>query len=300
MSKSPNIQEFLVRFPDDDACLDHLMRTRFGERITCQCGKDARYYRVKTRMCFECEFCGHQVHPMSGTPFERTRTSLKDWFYVMFLFCASRNGVAAKEVQRQIGVTYKTAWRMCRHIRIHMGYSDNAGPLGGPEGTGIVEIDDTGIGGKDKQDKMDKTVVLGMAERGGNIVARVIKDRTAASITPEVIWHVTPGARVMTDKARALNVIGKYYRRSSVNHMEREWVRGDVHVNSIESFWGNVKRGIKGTYIFVSAKHLPTYLCEFQYRHNLRKHPALMFETLLQTLPPALVPLKKADGQSAD
>jgi hypothetical protein len=111
--KGPNIREFQKRFPDEDTCLAHLMRTRFGGRLTCfKCQKQATYYRVKARRSFECEHCGYQVYPTAGTPFESTRTPLRDWFYVMFLFCVSRNGVAAKEVQRQLGVTYKTAWRM--------------------------------------------------------------------------------------------------------------------------------------------------------------------------------------------
>ena len=108
--KGPNIQEFNKRFPDEDTCLNHLMRTRFGERLTCfKCQKEATYYRTKGRRSFTCEHCGYQVYPTAGTPFESTRTPLRDWFYVMFLFCASRNGVAAKEVERQLGVTYKTA-----------------------------------------------------------------------------------------------------------------------------------------------------------------------------------------------
>ena len=120
--KGPNIREFNKRFPNEDMCLAHLMRTRFGERLTCfKCQKQATYYRVKKRRSFECEHCGYQVYPTADTPFESTRTPLRDWFYVMFLFCASRNGVAAKEVQRQLGVTYKTAWRMCNLIRKYMG-----------------------------------------------------------------------------------------------------------------------------------------------------------------------------------
>src|ERR687894_90784 len=121
------------------------MRTRFGERLVCfKCQREARYYRVKARRCYECEHCGHQVYPTAGTPFEKTRTSLRDWFYVMFLFTASRNGVSAKEIQRQIGVTYKTAWRMGREIRKYMGYVDGDFPLGGDGGdAGIVEADKT-------------------------------------------------------------------------------------------------------------------------------------------------------------
>lgn len=118
--KPSHIREFQKRFPDEDSCLTHLMRSRFGERFTCfKCLKEATYYRVRGRRSFECEHCGYQVYPTAGTPFEKTRTSLRDWFYVMFLFCTTRNGVAAKEVERQLGVTYKTAWRMCRLIRAY-------------------------------------------------------------------------------------------------------------------------------------------------------------------------------------
>jgi transposase len=145
--KAPNIQQFNKRFPDDDVCLTHLMRVRYGERLVCfKCEKQATYYRIKARRAFECEHCGYQVYPTADTPFESTRTPLRDWFYVMFLFCASRNGVAAKEVQRQLGVTYKTAWRMCDKIRQYMGYVDGDWPLGGKgDGEAIVEIDETFI-----------------------------------------------------------------------------------------------------------------------------------------------------------
>src|SRR6185295_18525283 len=147
--KPVNIAQFNKRFPDEDVCLDHLMRVRYGERCVCLgCGKEARFYRAKQRRSFACEHCGYQVYPTAGTPFEKTRTSLRDWYYVMFLFCASRNGVAAKEVQRQLGVTYKTAWRMCNLIRKYMGYVDGDFPIGGHGKT--VEADETFIGGVDK------------------------------------------------------------------------------------------------------------------------------------------------------
>ena len=152
--KTSKIREFQKRFPDEDSCLNHLMRTRYGERFTCMgCLKEATYYRVKARRCFTCEHCGYQVYPTAGTPFEKTRTSLRDWFYVMFLFCTTRNGVAAKEVERQLGVTYKTAWRMCRLIRLYMGYVDGDAPVGGPGK--IVEADETFIGGVDREPNPD-------------------------------------------------------------------------------------------------------------------------------------------------
>lgn len=140
------LRKFQDRFPTEESCLEHLKLTRFGERHECEkCGKDAQFYRVQKRRSYACEHCGHQIYPTAGTPFHRTRTSLRDWFYVMFLFCTTRNGVAAKEVERQIGVTYKTAWRMCHEVRKYMAQIDGDEPVGGEGKT--VEVDETMIGG---------------------------------------------------------------------------------------------------------------------------------------------------------
>lgn len=284
--KMSQIRAFQKRFPDEDACLTHLMRTRFGERFTCfKCQKQATYYRVKARRSFECEHCGYQVYPTAGTPFEKTRTSLRDWFYVMFLFCTTRNGVAAKEVERQLGVTYKTAWRMCRLIRLYMGYVDGDYPVGGHGKT--VEVDETFIGGVDSGKPDDKSVVFGILERGGDVVTRHVIDRTAKTLVPHVVGFVKKGSRVHTDEFSSYRSLTERhgYDHETVDHSAKEYVRGDVHTNGIESFWSSVKRGINGTYVWVSKKHLQTYLREFEYRHNLRKQPALMFELLLQAFP---------------
>lgn len=181
--KAPTLRQFQVRFPTEEACLEHLMRTRFGDRHDCEgCGRNAHFYRVKARRSYACEYCGHQVYPTADTPFHRTRTSLRDWFFVMFQFCASRNGVAAKEVERQLGVTYKTAWRMCHEIRKYMGSLDSDDPLGGPGAT--VEIDETLIGGSisgmGSGYKGNKTCVVGMLERDGELVTRVVSGRAQA------------------------------------------------------------------------------------------------------------------------
>jgi transposase len=239
--KGPTRREFEKRFPDDDACLEHLMRVRWGVSHHCvSCAREARYYRVKARRCYECEHCGYQVYPTAGTPFEKTRTSLKDWFFVMFLFCASRNGVAAKEVERQIGVTYKTAWRMCHQIRLYMGYVDGDDPVGGtgPDSK-PVEIDKTFIGGHDRRGEDDKRVVIGMAERdGGEIITRVIPDRSAFFVTPTIKRHVKPDSRVTTDTARVFKGLAfKGFDHRTVNHSAGEWARNGDHTNTIEAFW---------------------------------------------------------------
>lgn len=284
--KGPNIQEFNRRFPDDDSCLAHLKVIRFGERLTCfKCQKEATYYRAKARRSFACEHCGYQVYPTAGTPFESTRTPLRDWFYVMFLFCASRNGVAAKEVQRQLGVTYKTAWRMCNLIRKYMGYVDGDYPLGGPGKT--VEADESFFGGHDEAGHDDKAVVLGIVERGGDVVTRVVQMRTKHHIIPHIVKFVKPGSKINTDEGSNFKLLKERYGfdHEMVDHSAKEYVRGDVHTNSIEAFWANVKRGIKGTHVWVSKKHLQTYLREFEYRHNLRQMPHLMFDCLLAAFP---------------
>lgn len=264
------------------------MRVRYGHRFHCsKCGAEARYYRVKKRRCFECEHCGYQVYPTQGTPFERTRTPLKDWFFVMFLFCSTRNGVAAKEVQRQLGVTYKTAWRMCHLIRQYMGYVDGDAPLGGDApGSPVVEADKTFIGGYDKMGEDDKTVVLGIAERGGEVITRIVGDRRLTTVVPHILENVKLGSKLATDKAKTFGSLDEEgYLHATVDHKAKEYVRGPVHTNTVEGFWSCVKRMIEGTHIWVSRKHLQKYLWEAEYRHNLRQSPHLMFDLLLQAFP---------------
>jgi len=300
MTKALTIRDIMKQFPDDNTCLDHIMRTRYGERFACpKCEREARYYRVKKRRCYECEHCAHQVYPTVNTPFENTRTPLTDWFFVMFMFTTSRNGVAAKEVQRQLGVTYKTAWRMCNLIRQYMGYVDGDNMLGGKDG-GIVEADKTFVGGKDKMGHDDKAIVLGIKERGGEVVTRVIPDKRSWTVSAAFLKWVKPGSRVATDEARSFVELPDHgFRHATVNHSQGEHVNGEVHTNTIEAFWGNVKRGIEGTYIAVSKKWLQTYLWEFEYRSNLSRNPHLMFDLLLLALPrPVLKPLPKEGGQS--
>jgi transposase len=196
--KGLTLRQFQARFPTEDACLEHLMRTRFENRHDCEgCGRNAHFYRIKARRSYGCEYCGHQVYPTAGTPFDRTRTSLRDWFFVMFQFCASRNGVAAKEVERQLGVTYKTAWRMCHMIREYMGQIDGSDPVGGAGE--VVEIDEVLVGGKAKSGRQGpnmqyKTVVLGMLERGGNVLTKVVPDTKRASLIPAILENVEAGS----------------------------------------------------------------------------------------------------------
>lgn len=286
MPKTFTIQDFFKRFPDDAACLDHLMKVRFGEFQKCpKCGKEGRFARLAKLPAYSCPWCGHHIHPMVGTPFARSSTPLQKWFYAMYLFTTTRNGVAAKELQRQLGVTYKCAWRIGHELRKYMALVDGDDMLGG-RGRPIVEADEAFIGGRDKIGKDDKTVVLGMVERKGDILTRVVPNRRSDPVIRVIRKYVREGARIATDEGREFMDLKSWgYSHEAVNHLAKEWVREDTHTNTIESFWAILKRGIAGTHIWVSAKHLQKYLSEFEFRYNLRTQPHLMFEVLLQAFP---------------
>ncbi len=284
--KTPTLRQFQKQFPTEEGCLDHLMRSRYGERHDCgKCGRNAKFYRVKARKVYSCEFCGNQIAPMAGTPFERTRTPLQDWFYVMFLFTTSRSGVAAKEVERQLGVTYKTAWRMCHEIRKYMGALDSDDPLGGVGS--FVEVDETIVGGsvsgKGNGYMGNKTVVVGLMERGGELITRVATRRHKAAMHALIQTHVLPGTTICTDEMggyKDINHAG--YNHLKVNHRSGQYAtKAGAGVNAMEGFWAQLKRGINGTYIHISGRHLPKYLGEFEYRYNMRHVPHLMLPRLM-------------------
>lgn len=268
------------QFPNDEICLDYIYRNLYADYACPACGRKD-LYRVKGRKCWACQ-CGHQLHPLAGTIFHKSSTSLVDWFLAIFLMSTSRNGVAALELQRQIGVTYKTAWRMQKQIRSLMKQGGN--PL-----SGIVEVDETYVGGKAKgkgggKYAGGKIPVVGAVERGsGEVKAEVVTDTKASTLVPFVQRNVAVGTHVMTDEWRAYRQPRKAgYKHSVVNHSKKQYVRGKVHTNTIEGFWSQFKRSIGGTYHAVSRKHLQTYVDEFAFRYQHRASDAPMFQHLLR------------------
>ena len=182
-TKPQTIAAFFKQFPDDETCLQHLFNVRFGQDFSCpRCERPSKWFRIKAERAYSCQWCGHHLHPTVGTPFEKTRTPLQMWFYAIFLFTTTRNGVAAKELERQLGVTYKCAWRMADLIRKHMADVDGDMQIGGAFKT--VEIDETFIGGVKAggQGGKGKAVVLGMLERGGDVVTQVVPNRLSIGV----------------------------------------------------------------------------------------------------------------------
>jgi transposase len=277
--KSITITQFHERFPDDDACLHEIFVNRNEGVIACpKCGSaDNAYYKVKSRKCYECKDCGNQLHPLAGTIFHKSSTPLKQWFFAIFLFSKSKNGVSAMELQRQLGVTYKTAWRMAKQIRLLFN-------VDGDKLDGHVEMDETYIGGRRRQhEKFDnKTPVVGAVERKGQIVARVTQDASSTTLQKLLREHVEVGTRLYTDEWRGYTRARRLgYLHETVNHSQYEWADGIAHTNTIEGFWSQLKRSIRGTYGFVSPKYLQHYLNEFSYRYNHRTSDRLFEQMVL-------------------
>lgn len=282
MAKMFSVQDFFKRFSTDDACLDHLMQIRYGSALDCpKCGKYGNFSRIKSIPAYGCAWCGHHIHPMAGTPFESSRTPLQKWFYAMYLFTSSRHGVPAKELQRQLSVTYKCAWRMGHEIRKYLGKVDGNTPL-----SGTVEADETYVGGKRKGKRgrgaAGKTVVFGMLAKAGDVMTHVVPDVKRKTLSPLIEANVEKGATLHTDELLSYaKMAASGYTHETVNHGSGKYVRGNCHVNAIEGFWSQIKRSIKGTHIHVSRQHLAKYLGEFEFRYNMRHAPEFMFQRLL-------------------
>ncbi len=291
-TKPLTIRQFFQMFPDDETCLQHLFDVRFGQGYECpKCERASKWFRIKAERAYSCQWCGHHLHPTVGTPFALTRTPLQSWFYAIFLFTTTRNGVAAKELQRQLGVTYKTAWRMGHEIRKHMADVDGAEMIGGLGK--VVEIDETLVGGKSRTGKQgrnleNKTFVLGMVERGGDVVTAVVPDCKRATLWPLIESNVAAGTLLNTDELKSYRGLQiKGYRHQTVNHQQGEYVSPfGAMTATIESFWAVLKRGIAGTHIYVSGKHLAKYAGEFEYRFNRRAYGETMLQELLTTFRP--------------
>lgn len=275
------LAEFNDQFPDQRACLDYMFRQRWPNGGTCaECGKKDCFYPVEKRRSYSCSWCGYQLYPTAGTIFHKSSTSLKSWFFAIFLMSTSRNGVAAAEIERQVGVTYKTAWRMCHEIRKLM--ADGPSKL-----RGTVEADETYVGGKRKGKRgrgaAGKTPVVGLVERGGDVQAKVVSKVTTAQTFSNLARSVERGSTIYTDELAVYNYTKRFgYKHGVVNHGQKQYVLGPIHTNTIEGFWSQLKRSIDGTHHHVSGKHLQKYVDEFVFRYNRRFASVSMFSLMAE------------------
>src|SRR5215211_4355401 len=286
-----SLVEFMQQYPDDAACLDRLWRDKYapdGHHAHCsRCERERKFHRTKTRASYTCDTCGLHVHPMKGTIFEKSTTSLHLWFYAIYLVASTRCGISAKQLERELGVTYKTAHRMMKRIRTELMADIDDDQL-----SGDVEIDETSWGGKPRTTltreeaaafREAKPTILGMVERGGRVRLRVIPSRRGPALSREVRANVNPSSLLLTDDWQAYKPLkyDGFLAHRIINHSEGLYVDGDVHTNTIEGFFGNLKTGMRGAYKHVSPRYLQSYLDEFAFRYNRRKEGG-MFDALLQ------------------
>lgn len=308
---SRGLKDLQEQFGTEDACKAYLSKLRFGHGVFCpRCACIEKVYALKARpyhwVCKNCAPNGYRFSVLTGTIFENTNIPLRTWFQVVYLMCQSKKGISALQVWRMMEPvrgkrgSYRTAWYMCHRIRAAM--MDEAGPLGG-----IVEVDETYIGGSDrnrhkgkksidvrkKHQKSEyrkpgesigylKVGVIGAIARKGNVVARMIGSLDAPTKQEFVRRLVGKGKFKMlfTDKDHAYRYVQRGLHHEAVDHSRGEYVRGIVHTNTIESFWSLLKRGVMGSFHHVSKEYLPLYLNEFTFRFNQRKNRDI-FELVL-------------------
>jgi transposase-like protein len=281
-----NFNELMASFPDENSCRQYLTERRWPNgRVTCpRCGNE-KVWALKSRpfhwQCQKCGKTGYRFSVIAGTIFENTNYPLLTWFRVLWTMLESKKGVSSRQLGRMFfGKTSstRTPWYMSHRLRAAMHDPDFRQLMG------VVEVDETAIGGKDKNRHWDKkqhitgmsgkTTVIGAISRKGNVVCQIIENTNAATLNRFVRKAVSDRVSlVATDDFSGyhyLDALG--FKHDSVKHSENEYVRGEIHTNNIESFWALLKRGIVGTYHHVSKKYLPLYLAEFQFRHNNRKN----------------------------
>jgi transposase-like protein len=277
---------FLELFPDNDACLEYLRGKFFADGSDCPgCGKPTKFFRIKSRAAYSCMYCRHQVYPTAGTIFHKSTVSLQLWFFAIYLMSSTRCGISAKQLEREIGVTYKTAHRMFKQIRTLL--TDESGPL-----TGDVEVDETFIGGRPRaavqragkswERRAKKPIVVGMVERGGRVKTTVVRERSEDTLKGTIRQHVLPASMIFTDEHASYVGIGREYQgHRRIHHLAKVYVDGSTHTQTIEGFFGLFKNGVRGVYHAISARYLQDYLNEYTFRYNRRDSAQPMFWAML-------------------
>lgn len=276
-------------FKTDVQCLEFIFDALHSR--DCSCGGEYRLIFRKNKKGeskptrqYQCSKCRYQIAPTAGTIFHKSDTPLTSWFHALFIFSNAKSGISAKEMERQLNVTYKTAWRILNLIRKSLSQDDE-------KLKGTIEMDEATFGGKGKAGRDNKglsevmakkSTIIGAVERKGRIKAEVSISRGARVLGAFIDKNISQeDTRLMTDDYSGYMNVAKGYNHQTVNHSKKEWARGDVHTNTIESFWSHIKRSIRGTHKVVSKKHLQSYLDGFVFLYDNRHNDNERFSSLL-------------------
>ncbi len=291
LSKKYGLKSLKKDFPNDAVCVSFIFDALHSRE--CSCGgsyvplfKPVNGALVGRRQ-FQCSKCRFQIAPTAGTIFHKSDTPLTLWFSAILIFSNAKSGISAKEMARQLEVTYKCAWRILMLIRKALAQDDD-------KLSGDVETDAAYFGGKGNAGKNNeglsavikkKGVVMAAIERGGKMKADVVPNLAAKIIGSFLDKHVaTEKTRLLTDQSKSYELVARGYDRHSVNHSQGEYVRGDIHINNVEQFWAHVKRSIKGTHKVISRAYLQQYIDGFVWHYNNRRTDRERFSVLLSTL----------------
>lgn len=276
-----SILDLIKAFPDEQTCITHLEELRWNGDVVSPFDSISTVYKCKGNK-YKCKNTGKYFNVRTATLFDNTKIDLQKWFIAIFLITSHKKGISSLQLGRDLDVTQKTAWFMLQRIRNCFGIEttqlDNE-----------VEIDETFIGGKNKNRHNDKKVensqgrsvkdkapVLGMVERDGKLIAKHVIDTKGETLTPEIIENIKASAKIYTDEWLGYKGLQRIYDHSYIKHNQGEYVNGRVHTNTIEGFWSLLKRGIVGIYHFTSKKHLQMYVDEFAFRYNTRNDSTQM------------------------
>jgi transposase-like protein len=299
-----DLVNLIERFGSEDECHAFLEGLRWPDGVKCpRCDSD-KISRIAKRRQFDCDSCRYQFSVRVNTLFHDSKLPLWKWFLAVYLICESKKGISANQLKRTLGVSYKTAWYLCHRIRAAM--KDEGAELL----DGIVEIDETYIGGKPRRHfdgqqgyRGNKTMVMGAIERGGRLVVRASDHpyATRKAAAAFIAAHVADDAEaIYTDNASAYDLVGDEDTvHETVNHRDDEWVRGQIHTNTVESAWSLFDRAVMGSYHKLSVKHLPAYLDEFAFRFNNRENPYLFRDTILKLVEGDALPYEELVGKGA-
>jgi len=284
MKQEINLITLIERYHNEDKCRAYLEELRFPDGVACpRCGSTS-ISRVQKPRVFDCNSCRYQFSVTSGTIFHDSHLPLWKWFATVYLMVEAKKGVSANQISRTIAVSYKTAWYLCHRVRNAMTV-DNPRPL-----SKIVEVDETWVGGKRKNVghgyKGNKVVAAGAVQRDGEVRLEKVDSRDKETLHAFIRKHTAPDTEaIYTDDWPAYKGIADHdTRHETVCHSDDEWVRGDVHTNTIENVFSLFKRSVVGSYHKISRKHLDAYLDELEWRFNNRENPYLFRDTLLKLI----------------
>lgn len=282
--KNMNMMKLMETFHSEERCRELLEELRWPDGVACPRCEGQKHAYDSVRSVYDCYSCGYQFSVLAGTIFHDTKLPLRKWLLAVLLMIEAKKGISANQMKRVLGISYKTAWYLCHRIRKAM-LDAYPVPL-----KGIIEIDETWIGGKVKGKghgyKGNKAVVVGAVERDGKIALKVIPDRSAPTLHSFIKQTTAPETEaIYTDEWLGYSgIVDQDTRHETVNHSLEEYARGGVHTNSVENVWSLLKRSIIGSYHKVSLKHLDAYLDELEWRFNNRENPYLFRDTLTKLL----------------